>query len=227
MEEPKRKGNGLSIFLLILLLLVVGAGAYLYFSGKVVLASDTKCVTTENEKLAKDGKEEKENTNCIEEVYEQAKNISNSELMTLYANMVSRSTIYTIADINKDDIPELIVSHDGAENATKEYTVYTYDENNTTTNDYQKLVNAGTFSNTDGMVYLLEDGTLLSFSGIQCVETQDYYNMYKGNLVRNPEMGGTKNLGDGRDCEYSKAPEDATELTFKPSSDHSLLDNYK
>lgn len=165
-------------------------------------------------------KENKENS----EIVKQKSTVSNSQIITYYKNMLEdynkEEHSYSVKDINNDGIPELFIYTGGViGNAIIADTyVYTYDEN-MGTKDANYVIYVGSLNgriNHNTVFYKMNDGSLLTVTGNQGYETVSSYRLVSDWLVRD-------NTSSKEVTEYTTGDE---EITFKPCSDLSLLDQY-
>jgi len=167
------------------------------------------------------GKKEK----CSNEIIKQKSSVETSQIIKYYKSMIvdfeDARHEYSVVDINNDSIPELLIYTHGIIGNTiiANINIYTYDEN--LGNDYDNyLVFVGTINgrlDKDMKLYKMNDGSLLSVSGNMGYEIASSYSLENDWIVRKSYT--TKQVE-----EYMTGDQ---EITFKPCTDTSLLDEYK
>lgn len=167
------------------------------------------------------GKKEKYSS----EIIKQKSSIETFQIIKYYKSMIGdfedARHEYSVVDINNDNIPELLIYTHGiiGNSIIANTNVYTYDEN--LGNDFDNyLVFVGTINgrlDKDTIFYKMNDGSLLSVSGNMGYEIVSSYSLVNDWIVRtNTQSKETEEylIGD-------------QEITFKPCTDASLLDDYK
>ena len=167
------------------------------------------------------GKKEKYSS----EIIKQKSSIETSQIIKYYKSMIGdfedARHEYSVVDINNDNIPELLIYTHGivGNSIIANTNVYTYDEN--LGNDFDNyLVFVGTINgrlDKDTIFYKMNDGSLLSVSGNMGYEVVSSYSLKNDWLVR-------MSFSSKEVEEYTIGD---TEITFKPCTDMSLLDDYK
>ncbi len=167
------------------------------------------------------GKKEK-STN---ETSKQKSSVETSQIIKYYKSMIGdfeeARHEYSVVDINDDNIPELLIYTHGIIGNTiiGNLNIYSYDENlGNIDNNY--IVFVGTINgqfDKDTILYKMNDGTLLSVSGNMGYEIVSSYTLVNDWIVRKSYT--TKEVE-----EYMTGDQ---EITFKPCTDTSLLDDYK
>lgn len=182
--------------------------------------NNTKCDTTP----AQEDISHQDNNNN-DSTTSQKSSVSKSQIIAYYKDSVStiadKSRLYSIADINNDDIPELFVGIDGmiGSQIISEVSISSYDENKGS-KDNNYLVGLGTIKGRYNVFYKMNDGTLLVINGHMGYESSSHYKLENDWLVKTDFS--SRQIGDGED--YAKGD---SEIVFKPLSDTSLFDNYK
>ena len=197
-----RSKNKKIIFSLIIIILLLIALIILMFTGVI-------------------GKKE----NYSSEIIKQKSSIETSQIIKYYKSMIGdfedARHEYSVVDINNDNIPELLIYTHGivGNSIIANTNVYTYDEN--LGNDFDNyLVFVGTINgrlDKDTIFYKMNDGSLLSVSGNMGYEIVSSYTLVNDWIVRtNTQSKETEEymIGD-------------KEITFKPCTDTSILDEYK
>lgn len=197
-----RSKNKKIIFSLIIIILLLIALIILMFTGVI-------------------GKKE----NYSSEIIKQKNSIETSQIIKYYKSMIGdfedARHEYSVVDINNDNIPELLIYTHGivGNSIIANTNVYTYDEN--LGNDFDNyLVFVGTINgklDKDTIFYKMNDGSLLSVSGNMGYEIVSSYTLVNDWIVR-------KNYTTKEVEEYMTGDQ---EITFKPCTDMSLLDEYK
>lgn len=198
-RSSKNKKIILSLMIIILLLIVL---VILMFTGVI-------------------GKKEK----CTNELTKQKSSVETSQIIKYYKSMLGdfeeARHEYSVVDINNDNIPELLIYTHGiiGNSIIANTNIYTYDENlGNNNNNY--IVFVGTINgrlDNDTILYKMNDGTLLSASGNMGYEIVSSYSLENDWIIR--KSYSTKEVE-----EYMTGDK---EITFKSSTDMSLLDEYK
>lgn len=164
------------------------------------------------------------NVSSSENDVKQKSSVSKSQILSYYKEKLSDLSVsdhlYTIADINNDDIPELFIYVTGVvgNQIIADTSVYTYDENKGN-EDNNYIVYAGSVSgriDNNTILYKMNDGKLLSVFGHMGYESIAYYELKNDWLVRTDFSSKETNdymIGD-------------TELQFVSCDDTSLIDSY-
>ena len=160
-----------------------------------------------------------------DEVIAQKSSVDNQQIIQYYKSMIGdfeeARHEYSVVDINNDNIPELLIYTHGiiGNSIIANTNIYTYDENlGNDDNNYIVFVGTinGRFDN-DTILYKMNDGTLLSVSGNMGYEIVSSYSLENDWIIR--KSYSTKEVE-----EYMTGDK---EITFKPCTDMSLLDEYK
>ena len=164
------------------------------------------------------------NVSSNENDVKQKSSVSKSQILSYYKEKISDLSasdhLYTIADINNDDIPELFIYVTGVvgNQIIADTSVYTYDENKGN-EDNNYIVFVGSVSgriDNNTILYKMNDGKLLSVFGHMGYESIAYYELKNDWLVRTDFSSKETNdymIGD-------------TELQFVSCDDTSLIDSY-
>lgn len=164
------------------------------------------------------------NVSSSENDFKQKSSVSKSQILSYYKEKISDLSasdhLYTIADINNDDIPELFIYVTGVvgNQIIADTSVYTYDENKGN-EDNNYIVYAGSVSgriDNNTILYKMNDGKLLSVFGHMGYESIAYYELKNDWLVRTDFSSKETN-------DYMTGD---TELQFVSCDDTSLIDNY-
>jgi len=154
----------------------------------------------------------------------QKSSVSKSQILSYYKDKISdfsdSSYLYSVVDINNDDIPELFIYVTGVvENQIiADTSIYTYDENKGN-EDNNYIVFVGSVSgriDNNMILYKMNDGKLLSVFGHMGYESIAYYELKNDWLIRTDFSSKETNdymIGD-------------TELQFVSCDDTSLIDNF-
>lgn len=163
--------------------------------------------------------------NCTNEIIKQKSSVETKQIITYYKSMIEyfekARHEYSVIDINNDNIPELLIYTQGiiGNSIIASTNIYTYDENlGDESENYILFV--GTINgrlDKDTILYKMNDGVLLSVSGNMGYEVVSTYSLENDWIVR--KSYSTKEVE-----EYMTGDK---EITFKPCTDMSLLDEYK
>ena len=163
--------------------------------------------------------------NCTNEIIKQKSSVETKQIITYYKSMIEyfekARHEYSVTDINNDNIPELLIYTQGiiGNSIIASTNIYTYDENlGDESENYILFV--GTINgrlDKDTILYKMNDGVLLSVSGNMGYEVVSTYSLENDWIVR--KSYSTKEVE-----EYMTGDK---EITFKPCTDMSLLDEYK
>ncbi len=163
--------------------------------------------------------------NCSNKIINQKSSVEISQIIKYYKSMIAdfedARHEYSVADINSDSIPELLIYTHGivGNSIIANTNVYTYDENlGNESENY--LVFVGTINgrlDKDTIFYKMNDGSLLSVSGNMGYEIVSSYTLENDWIVR-------KSYYAKEVKEYMTGDK---EIIFKPCTDTSLLDEYK
>ena len=162
---------------------------------------------------------------CNNELIRQKSSVDTSQIIEYYKSMIAdyeeARHEYSVVDINSDSIPELLIYTHGivGNSIIANTNVYTYDENlGNESENY--LVFVGTINgrlDKDTIFYKMNDGSLLSVTGNMGYEIVSSYILENDLIVRKSYT--TKEVE-----EYLIGDK---EITFKPCTDTSILDEYK
>jgi hypothetical protein len=228
----KEKSKNIIIILLLVIVIILATLVCLSFYNKTELNNssdnDSSNVLDGNEVEDNDDKEENNNvesTDCItsnttDSSYVQKKSISNSQLMDIYANIVSTldtQSYYSIVDINGDGIYELITKV-GTSEADYIYHFYTYDENIRS----NAAVAMGSISAGHTVLYKMNDNTLMVLYAQMGSESVTYYYVDNAWIIRNPNNMSSREVADGE--EYQSGDQ---LVNFVSPSDASVLNQYR
>lgn len=154
--------------------------------------------------------------------------INKLQILSLYKEKISTFSdsnhLYSVIDINNDNIPELLVFTRGkAGNEIIAFTdIYTYDEKKESiNNDYIKEI--GTLKGRldfNTSLYKMNNGRLLAVYGYMGYETKTYYKIENNSLIETEFSSREVPI----DEDYIKGD---IEIIFKSCTDTSLIDNYK
>ncbi len=165
------------------------------------------------------------NEKCTNEIIKQKSSVETSQIIKYYKSMLGdfeeARHEYSVVDINNDNIPELLIYTHGiiGNSIIANTNIYTYDEN-LGNDDNNYIVFVGTINgqfDKDTILYKMNDGTLLSVSGNMGYEITSSYTLVNDWIVRKSYT--TKEVE-----EYMTGDK---EITFKPCTDTSILDEYK
>ena len=159
------------------------------------------------------------------EIAKQKSTIDKSQIVKYYKNIIDDNNdehhMYSIIDINNDDIPELFLYVGGVigKSIIASTSIYTYDENKGNA-DNNYIVSIGSLNDridNDAIYYKMNDGSLLLVIGKQGYETVASYKLENDWLVRTTFTSRETN-------EYTTGD---NKITFKPCTDTSLFSDYK
>jgi len=153
----------------------------------------------------------------------QKSSISKSQILSYYKDKISdlsSDILYSVVDINDDNIPELFIYVTGVigNQIVADTSVYSYDENKGN-EDNNYIVYVGSVSgriDNNTILYKMNDGKLLSVFGHMGYESIAYFELKNDWLVRTDFSSKETDdymLGD-------------TEIQFMPCDDTSLIDNF-
>lgn len=214
--ETKKGGITLLVIIIIVLLALVVLVQTGIVSFKINV-NGGKSQTSEKDNVC-------DNVSSGSNVVNQKSSISKSQILSYYKEKISdfsdSSYLYSIVDINNDNIPELFIYVTGVigNQIIAETSIYTYDENKgNEDNNYIVFVGSvnGRIDNNT-ILYKMNDGRLLSVYGHMGYESIAYFELKNDWLIRTDfSSRETDNymLGD-------------TEIEFVSCDDSSLIDNY-
>ncbi len=160
------------------------------------------------------------------EIKPQQCTIPTTQILSHYEKKLTdfSNSLYSIADINNDKIPELFIYTTGTiKNQIIAYTdIYTYDETTgESSNNY--IVYAGQVQgrvDNNTVLYKMNDGKLLSVYGHMGNEVSTSYTLANAWLIRTDSSSREVK----KDEEYTKGD---VAIEFKKATDKSLIKNYK
>ena len=209
----QKSGNGIIALLVVIIVIL---------SGLVVLTG-TGVVSFKNN--TNDDVQISDDNNVSLSDVKQKSSVSKSQILSYYKEKISdlstSDNLYSVVDINDDDIPELFIYVTGVvgNQIIADTSIYTYDENKGN-EDNNYIVFIGSVSgriDNNTILYKMNDGKLLSVFGHMGYESIAYYELKSDWLVRTDFSSKETNdymIGD-------------TEIQFVSCDDTSLIDNYK
>ena len=209
----QKSGNGIIALLVVIIVIL---------SGLVVLTG-TGVVSFKNN--TNDDVQISDDNNVSLSDVKQKSSVSKSQILSYYKEKISdlstSDNLYSVVDINDDDIPELFIYVTGVvgNQIIADTSIYTYDENKGN-EDNNYIVFIGSVSgriDNNTILYKMNDGKLLSVFGHMGYESVAYYELKNDWLVRTDFSSKETNdymIGD-------------TEIQFVSCDDTSLIDNYK
>ena len=223
----KDQKNGKGIIIILVIIIVVLLTLVVLMGTGVV---NSKFITNTNNHQTKENNTKKDtnnvdnNTSSNSNVVSQKSSVSKEKILTYYKDRLSMiadsNHLYSVSDINNDDIPELFIYVTGnvGNQIIADTSIYTYDENKgDQSSNY--IVGVGTISGRvdyNTILYKMNDGRLLSVYGHMGYESTAYFKLENDWLIRTDFS--------------SKETEDYmtgdNEIQFKPCSDTSLIDNF-
>lgn len=211
----QKSGNGI-IVLLVAIIIILSVLVVLTGTGIVSFKDN---INDDNMQTSDDN-----NVSSSESDVKQKSSVSKSQILSYYKEKLSDLSVsdylYSVVDINDDDIPELFIYVTGVvgNQLIADTSVYTYDENKGN-EDNNYIVYAGSVSgriDNNTILYKMNDGKLLSVFGHMGYESIAYYELKNDWLVRTDFSSKETNdymIGD-------------TELQFVSCDDTSLIDSY-
>lgn len=211
----QKSGNGI-IALLVLIVIILSVLVVLTGTGVVSFKNNSN----DDVQISDDS-----NVSSNENDVKQKSSVSKSQILSYYKEKISdlstSDNLYSVVDINDDDIPELFVYVTGVvgNQIIADTSIYTYDENKGN-EDNNYIVFVGSVSgriDNNTILYKTNDGKLLSVFGHMGYESIAYYELKNDWLVRTDFSSKETNdymIGD-------------TELQFVSCDDISLIDNYR
>lgn len=166
-----------------------------------------------------------DNVSSRENDVKQKSSVSKSQILSYYKEKISdlstSDNLYSVVDINDDDIPELFIYVTGVvgNQIIADTPIYTYDENKGN-EDNNYIVFVGSVSgriDNNTILYKMNDGKLLSVFGHMGYESIAYYELKNDWLVRTEFSSKETN-------DYMTGD---TEIQFVSCDDTSLIDNYR
>lgn len=211
----QKSGNGV-IALLVLIVIILSVLVVLTGTGVVSFKNNSN----DDVQISDDS-----NVSSNENDVKQKSSVSKSQILSYYKEKISdlstSDNLYSVVDINDDDIPELFIYVTGVvgNQIIADTSIYTYDENKGN-EDNNYIVFVGSVSgriDNNTILYKMNDGKLLSVFGHMGYESIAYYELKNDWLVRTDFSSKETNdymIGD-------------TELQFVSCDDISLIDNYR
>lgn len=217
MEKKKSSNCVVVLFVVIIILSVL-----VILTGTGIVSFKDK--SSDNVHVSENNHDDNCESSIVSDV-SQKSSVSKSQILSYYKDKISDLSVsdhlYSIVDINDDDIPELFIYVTGVigNQIVANTSVYTYDENKGNADNnyvvYVGSVNGRIDNNT--ILYKMNDGRLLSVFGHMGYESIAYYDLKNDWLVRTDFSSKETNdymIGD-------------TEIQFVSCDDISLIDNYK
>ena len=217
MEKKKSSNCVMVLFVVIIILSVL-----VILTGTGIVSFKDK--SSDNVHVSENNHDDNCESSIVSDV-SQKSSVSKSQILSYYKDKISDLSVsdhlYSIVDINDDDIPELFIYVTGVigNQIVANTSVYTYDENKGNADNnyvvYVGSVNGRIDNNT--ILYKMNDGRLLSVFGHMGYESISYYELKNDWLVRTDFSSKETNdymIGD-------------TEIQFVSCDDISLIDNYK
>lgn len=211
----QKSGNGI-IALLVLIVIILSVLVVLTGTGVVSFKNNSN----DDVQISDDS-----NVSSNENDVKQKSSVSKSQILSYYKEKISdlstSDNLYSVVDINDDDIPELFIYVAGVvgNQIIADTSIYTYDENKGN-EDNNYIVFVGSVSgriDNNTILYKMNDGKLLSVFGHMGYESIAYYELKNDWLVRTDFSSKETNdymIGD-------------TEIQFVSCDDTSLIDNYR
>lgn len=211
----QKSGNGI-IALLVLIVIILSVLVVLTGTGVVSFKNNSN----DDVQISDDS-----NVSSNENDVKQKSSVSKSQILSYYKEKISdlstSDNLYSVVDINDDDIPELFIYVTGvvSNQIIADTSIYTYDENKgNEDNNYIVFVGSvnGRIDNNT-ILYKMNDGKLLSVFGHMGYESIAYYELKNDWLVRTEFSSKETN-------DYMTGD---TEIQFVSCDDTSLIDNYR
>ena len=211
----QKSGNGVIAFLVLIVIIL----------SVLVVLTGTGVVSFKNNSNDDVQISDDSNVSSNENDVKQKSSVSKSQILSYYKEKISdlstSDNLYSVVDINGDDIPELFIYVTGVvgNQIIADTSIYTYDENKGN-EDNNYIVFVGSVSgriDDNTILYKMNDGKLLSVFGHMWYESIAYYELKNDWLVRSDFSSKETNdymIGD-------------TELQFVSCDDTSLIDNYR
>ena len=211
----QKSGNGVIAFLVLIVIIL----------SVLVVLTGTGVVSFKNNSNDDVQISDDSNVSSNENDVKQKSSVSKSQILSYYKEKISdlstSDNLYSVVDINGDDIPELFIYVTGVvgNQIIADTSIYTYDENKGN-EDNNYIVFVGSVSgriDDNTILYKMNDGKLLSVFGHMGYESIAYYELKNDWLVRSDFSSKETNdymIGD-------------TELQFVSCDDTSLIDNYR
>lgn len=211
----QKSGNGI-IALLVLIVIILSVLVVLTGTGVVSFKNNSN----DDVQISDDS-----NVSSNENDVKQKSSVSKSQILSYYKEKISdlstSDNLYSVVDINDDDIPELFIYVTGVvgNQLIADTSIYTYDENKGN-EDNNYIVFVGSVSgriDNNTILYKMNDGKLLSVFGHMGYESIAYYELKNDWLVRTEFSSKETN-------DYMTGD---TEIQFVSCDDTSLIDNYR
>ncbi|MGM9850146.1 MAG: hypothetical protein ACI31V_04545 [Bacilli bacterium] len=211
----QKSGNGI-IALLVLIVIILSVLVVLTGTGVVSFKNNSN----DDVQISDDS-----NVSSNENDVKQKSSVSKSQILSYYKEKISdlstSDNLYSVVDINDDDIPELFIYVTGVvgNQIIADTSIYTYDENKCN-EDNNYIVFVGSVSgriDNNTILYKMNDGKLLSVFGHMGYESVAYYELKNDWLVRTEFSSKETN-------DYMTGD---TEIQFVSCDDTSLIDNYR
>lgn len=211
----QKSGNGI-IALLVLIVIILSVLVVLTGTGVVSFKNNSN----DDVQISDDS-----NVSSNENDVKQKSSVSKSQILSYYKEKISdlstSDNLYSVVDINDDDIPELFIHVTGVvgNQIIADTSIYTYDENKGN-EDNNYIVFVGSVSgriDNNTILYKMNDGKLLSVFGHMGYESIAYYELKNDWLVRTEFSSKETN-------DYMTGD---TEIQFVSCDDTSLIDNYR
>ena len=210
----QKSGNGI-IALLVLIVIILSVLVVLTGTGVISFKNNS----SDDVQVSDDNVSSRENN------VKQKSSVSKSQILSYYKDKISdlstSDILYSVVDINDDDIPELFIYVTGVvgNQIIADTSIYTYDENKGN-EDNNYIVFVGSVSgriDNNTILYKMNDGKLLSVFGHMGYESIAYYELKNDWLVRTEFSSKETN-------DYMTGD---TEIQFVSCDDTSLIDNYR
>ena len=211
----QKSGNGV-IALLVLIVIILSVLVVLTGTGVVSFKNNSN----DDVQISDDS-----NVSSNESDVKQKSSVSKSQILSYYKEKISdlstSDNLYSVVDINDDDIPELFIYVTGVvgNQIIADTSIYTYDENKGN-EDNNYIVFVGSVSgriDNNTILYKMNDGKLLSVFGHMGYESIAYYELKNDWLFRTEFSSKETN-------DYMTGD---TEIQFVSCDDTSLIDNYR
>ena len=220
-----KSGKGVIITLVVIIVLLL---ALVVLMGMGVVDfkfnSSTKDQQTNEKNTKNENNNVDNNDSSNSSVVSQKSSVSKEQILAYYKDRLSMvadsNHLYSISDLNNDDIPELFIYVTGnvGNQIIADTLIYTYDENKgDQSSNY--IVGVGTISGRvdyNTILYKMNDGRLLSVYGHMGYESTAYYKLENDWLIRTEFS--SKETEDYMTGDH--------EIQFKSCNDTSLIDNY-
>lgn len=205
----------ISIIILLALIILIGTG--------MISFKPNVCINNQKTNDIQNN-DTNNSTSSNSNIIKQKSSVNKSQILSYYKDIISdisdSNHLYSVVDINNDDIPELFIYITGTigNQIIANTSVYTYDENKgDKSNNYVVYIGSinGRIDNNT-ILYKMNDGKLLSVFGQMGYETTTYFKLENDWLIRTDFSSKETN-------EYISGD---NEIEFKPCTDTSLIENY-